>query len=334
MAEEKLKKSKKEKKDKKEKKRERESEDAEGVKSKKKDKKKQKTETTETTETTEKKSKKDKKDKKKEKKEKKSEKKEKKEKTEKKSDKKDKKDKKDKTPEKKSEKKSEAKAVQNNGNLSAETVAYRAKEEIHLDGPCQPEPVLRFQDAPFNAEILKGLKAVEFDKPSPIQAQAWPIAVTGVDMVAVAKTGSGKTLGFLVPAFEYILSKATGKGPHALVLAPTRELVSQIHAEVSKVPTTVRSCVVYGGVPKHTQIQQLKDGPGLVVATPGRLNDLMNGNSANLSNVRFLVMDEADRMLDMGFEPQIKSIIAALASDHQTLFFTATWSNRPATRLE
>ena len=175
------------------------------------------------------------------------------------------------------------------------------------------------------------------------------MAMAGDDMVAVAKTGSGKTLGFLLPGLHQIrtrmASKSSGKGPQVLVLAPTRELTMQIKLEadkflgvfsMSKSEMTdegvsgdgeIRCAVVYGGVPKPPQKKELSKYPQIVVATPGRLVDLMGEKAISLDNVDFLVLDEADRMLDMGFEPQIAKIITATKQDgsRQTLCFTATW---------
>ena len=153
-------------------------------------------------------------------------------------------------------------------------------------------------------------------------------------MICIAKTGSGKTCGFLLPSFhQYIQNKSTGKqtgrGPALLVLAPTRELACQILEETQKFgrPLGMRSICCYGGSPKYAQIQAFERGVECCIATPGRLNDLLEMKKANLSNVKFVVLDEADRMLDMGFEPQIRSIMAKVpdSDKRQTLLFSATW---------
>lgn len=139
----------------------------------------------------------------------------------------------------------------------------------------------------------------------------------------MAKTGSGKTLAFLLPIMHMC---GSSKVLEAVVLAPTRELASQIKAECDKFsPPSFTSVCVYGGVPKHAQIAGLKAQPNLIIATPGRLLDFVGTNTVSLKQVLFLVMDEADRMLDMGFEPQIKKLVGECKSAHQTLFFTATW---------
>ncbi|KAL3775794.1 hypothetical protein ACHAWO_003124 [Cyclotella atomus] len=195
-----------------------------------------------------------------------------------------------------------------------------------------PDPFIDFSDAPFNPTIQKTLKAAGFDRPTLIQSQAWPYAIKGTDLISIAKTGSGKTCGFLLPSFhQYIQNKGNGsvKGPILLVLAPTRELACQILEETQKFgrPLGMRSICCYGGSPKYAQIQAFERGLECVIATPGRLNDLIEMKKADLSYVKFVVLDEADRMLDMGFEPQIRSIMKNVpdSSKRQTLLFSATW---------
>ena len=159
------------------------------------------------------------------------------------------------------------------------------------------------------------------------------MAIKGLDLISIAKTGSGKTCGFLLPSFHrYLQDKGNrnGKvGPMMLVLAPTRELACQILDETQKFgrPIGIRSVCCYGGAPKYPQIAALDRGVECVIATPGRINDLIEMKKANLSGVRFVVLDEADRMLDMGFEPQIRSIMNNVpeSSKRQTLLFSATW---------
>jgi ATP-dependent RNA helicase DDX5/DBP2 len=180
-------------------------------------------------------------------------------------------------------------------------------------------------------EVLKSqFTRAGFSTPSVIQSQAWPAALQGRDVVGVAKTGSGKTLGFLVPGFVHILNggrKDARHGPTILVLAPTRELATQIQEEAVKFGQCVQctSTCVYGGAPKGPQLRDLRSGCTIVVATPGRLNDFLESSMINLTQVSYMVFDEADRMLDMGFEPQIRKIVAKIPSSRQTLFFTATW---------
>ncbi|XP_017698882.1 ATP-dependent RNA helicase-like protein DB10 isoform X2 [Phoenix dactylifera] len=168
-----------------------------------------------------------------------------------------------------------------------------------------------------------------FSAPTPIQAQSWPIALQSHDIVAIAKTGSGKTLGYLIPGFIHLkrLHNNSKMGPTVLVLAPTRELATQIEDEAVKFGRSSRiSCTcLYGGAPKGPQLRDLDRGVDVVVATPGRLNDILEMRRVSLRQVSYLVLDEADRMLDMGFEPQIRKIVKEIPHRRQTLMFTATW---------
>lgn len=204
-------------------------------------------------------------------------------------------------------------------------------------------PFLNFSDAPFCTPIQNSLTSAGFEKPTPIQSMAWPIAIQNKDMICVAKTGSGKTCGFVLPALHQHLQSKTQSAssstnsyrpsasvPIMLVLAPTRELAVQISEEANKFARhlRLRSLCLYGGAPKYPQIATLGRGVDIIIATPGRLNDIIEMNKVNLATVKFLVLDEADRMLDMGFEPQIRSIIAKLPSStegRQTMLFSATW---------
>ena len=200
------------------------------------------------------------------------------------------------------------------------------------------EPVLSFDDLPFSANIVASLKRQGYSEPTSIQAQSWPIAMAGRDMISVAKTGSGKTCAFLLPAFQKISgsppqterkfdNRRKGRFPSAVILAPTRELALQIESEANKFAPSVGITVAsfYGGTPKGPQFRTLSRGVDVVVGTPGRINDLLDSGALNLKLVKYMVLDEADRMLDMGFEPQIRSIIEQCNEDRQNLFFTATW---------
>ena len=192
-----------------------------------------------------------------------------------------------------------------------------------------------FAEAPFAPKLKEVLKKIGFAAPTPIQARAWPAALSGCNLVAVAKTGSGKTLAFALPVLHTLATtRGSGSGgaatPRALVLSPTRELATQITEACERFASAVGVCCacVYGGTPVHAQKAALKSAPpDLVVATPGRLVDLISeGHRAlSLGGCASLVLDEADRMLDMGFEPQLKKIFAALPTNRQTLLFTATW---------
>lgn len=170
-----------------------------------------------------------------------------------------------------------------------------------------PNPYVEFSDTPFSDSIRTALTRAGFARPSVIQAQAWPLAVDGKDLISVAKTGSGKTCGFLMPVFHHHdksgnkLVRGQRPKPILLVLAPTRELSVQIMEETQKFgrPIGVRSVCCYGGASKWPQIAALERGVECVIATPGRLNDLLEMRKADLSSIKFLVLDEADRMLDM-----------------------------------
>ncbi|XP_019185603.1 PREDICTED: ATP-dependent RNA helicase-like protein DB10 isoform X2 [Ipomoea nil] len=176
---------------------------------------------------------------------------------------------------------------------------------------------------------LKLLHQAGFSAPTPIQAQSWPIALQNRNIVAIAKTGSGKTLGYLIPGFMHLKRRNNNPrmGPTVLVLSPTRELATQIQDEAVKFGTSSRisSTCLYGGAPKGPQLRELDKGVDIVVATPGRLNDILEMKRVTLHQVSYLVLDEADRMLDMGFEPQIRKIVKEVPSQRQTLMFTATW---------
>lgn len=214
------------------------------------------------------------------------------------------------------EKRDEEKKKADESNLS--TAEWRKSHQMTVfkqsDRSYQPiEPFRKFTDAPFNADIQRALTSAGYESPTAIQSQAWPIAIAGSDMISIAKTGSGKTAGFLLPCLHQFLSGGgnSGGGPMMLVLAPTRELAQQILGEVQKFCRTlrVRSVCCYGGSPKYQQVQALRKGVEIVVGTPGRLNDLLDQRAANFRNIQYFVLDEADRMLDMGFEPQIRSIM-------------------------
>ncbi|KAI5604754.1 hypothetical protein BDE02_01G308700 [Populus trichocarpa] len=207
--------------------------------------------------------------------------------------------------------------------------AYRRRHEITVTGDEVPPPLTSFETTGFPSEILKEVLNAGFSAPTPIQAQSWPIALQSRDIVAVAKTGSGKTLGYLIPGFIHLKRSCNDPrlGPTVLVLSPTRELATQIQVEAVKFGKSSRfSCTcLYGGAPKGPQLKELDRGADIVVATPGRLNDILEMRRVSLSQVSYLVLDEADRMLDMGFEPQIRKIVKEVPARRQTLMYTATW---------
>ncbi|XP_043464025.1 probable ATP-dependent RNA helicase DDX17 isoform X2 [Leptopilina heterotoma] len=207
---------------------------------------------------------------------------------------------------------------------------YRSDKEITLRGRSIPNPVFYFEEAGFPEYVIKEIKKQGFKEPTSIQAQGWPIALSGRDMVGIASTGSGKTLSYVLPAIVHINSQpklSRKDGPIALVLAPTRELAQQIQqvAEDFGRSSAIRNTCLYGGAPKNAQIRDLEGGVEIVIATPGRLLDFLESGKTNLKRCTYLVLDEADRMLDMGFEPQIRKIIEQIRPDRQTLMWSATW---------
>lgn len=215
------------------------------------------------------------------------------------------------------------------GMSKSEVDSIRSKHEIRILSPGgAPNPVMKFEDTGFPSDVLQRLHGAGFTSPSPIQTQSWPILLKGHDMIGIAETGSGKTLAFLLPAVVHINAQEkvrADEGPVALILAPTRELVEQIKDEAQKFAMRMRTGVAYGGAPKRMQIQTLRSGCEIVAACPGRLIDFLERGIMNLRRVTYLVLDEADRMLDMGFEPQIRKIVSQIRPDRQTLMFSATW---------
>ena len=186
-----------------------------------------------------------------------------------------------------------------------------------------------FAELGLNEQILAGVDALGFTEPTPVQARAIPAVLEGKDVLASAQTGTGKTCAFTLPTLQRIAAsgrKAKPKKPLALVITPTRELASQIEDVTKEVcaQTGQSTVVVMGGAKFDRQIKALARGCDLLVATPGRLIDLMEHNHVNLSQVQVLVLDEADRMLDMGFWPSVRQIVKACPSKRQTLLFSAT----------
>jgi ATP-dependent RNA helicase RhlE len=179
-----------------------------------------------------------------------------------------------------------------------------------------------FSDLGVSARIVRALAERKMHQPFPIQARVLEDALTGRDVLAKAPTGSGKTLAFAIPIVERL--ETSGQRPAALVLVPTRELATQVGGELTKLaPSNLRVATIYGGVPLQSQAKRAR-GAHVVVATPGRLNDLLERRAIDLGGVRILVLDEADRMLDMGFKPQVDRIVRRLPAKRQTMFFSAT----------
>jgi len=189
------------------------------------------------------------------------------------------------------------------------------------------EPFTSFNSCAFPKQIMASIFNLGFAAPTPIQAYCWPVAGEGRDLIGIAKTGSGKTLAFLLPPFAMFLGQRPQRGPSMLVMAPTRELANQIQQEAEKFgrKVGVSSVCVYGGASRGPQLRELRQGRHLVVGTPGRLNDFLEANQMHLDLCTHLVLDEADRMLDMGFEPQIRTLIQAIPPQRQTMMFSATW---------
>ncbi|KAL1672228.1 P-loop containing nucleoside triphosphate hydrolase protein [Schizophyllum commune] len=207
---------------------------------------------------------------------------------------------------------------------------FRRSKDIKVQGRGVPRPVTSFDEVGFPEYLMATIRAQGFPAPTAIQCQSWPMALSGRDVVAIAQTGSGKTISFALPAMLHINAQpllSPGDGPIALVLAPTRELAVQIQQECTKFGSNsrIRNTAIYGGAPKGPQIRDLQRGVEVVIATPGRLIDMLETGKTNLRRVTYLVMDEADRMLDMGFEPQIRKIVSQIRPDRQTLMFSATW---------
>jgi len=189
---------------------------------------------------------------------------------------------------------------------------------------------MSFSALALSSKILSAIEAQGYKEPSPIQAQAIPAVLSGKDVMAAAQTGTGKTAGFTLPILELLSKgqKANANNVRALVLTPTRELAAQVGASVATygADLPISSTVVFGGVKINPQMMKLRSGTDILVATPGRLLDLYNQNAVKFSQLEILVLDEADRMLDMGFIRDIKKIIALLPKDRQNLLFSATFS--------
>ncbi|GBE62718.1 ethylene-responsive RNA [Babesia ovata] len=218
-----------------------------------------------------------------------------------------------------------------NNRPGEEIEAILESHRIIIDGETPlPKPVNSFDEAVFNEPIQNIIKQMGFVEPTPIQKVGWTSCLTGRDVVGVSQTGSGKTLAFLLPGLLHLLAQppvTPGMGPVILVLAPTRELCQQTYEEAQKFMRVMnlRGAILYGGTSKAQQQQQIVGGVDIMVATPGRLLDFLSSGMVRLDRVSYFVLDEADRMLDMGFEPQIRMISSQVRPDRQTLLFSATW---------
>ncbi|KAJ3143820.1 RNA-dependent ATPase [Irineochytrium annulatum] len=214
--------------------------------------------------------------------------------------------------------------------------AFLSKNGITVVNASKDRPVLEFDQARFPQELKRALST--FARPTPIQSVSWAPCFNGRDLIGIAATGSGKTLAFGVPAILYIRNKlaqanvargaSTKHRVRALIMSPTRELAMQIEKNLEEFGKAmgVTSLCLYGGEKKPIQRTALRNGPDIIVATPGRLLDFVDEGECDLSDVGFFVLDEADRMLDLGFQPDIEKIVAAIkTTDRQTVMFSATW---------
>ena len=215
-----------------------------------------------------------------------------------------------------------------NGRIQAECLRENVKRLRTLN-------TISFADLKLAPEILKALTESGYTTPTPIQAQAIPLVLEGSDLMAGAQTGTGKTAAFVLPMLQKLLKDASSSASparhpvRALILVPTRELAIQVEESVKTYAKhcKLRSLVVFGGVDIKTQTPTLKRGVEILVATPGRLLDHIEMKSVQLNTVQMLVLDEADRMLDMGFMPDLKRILALLPKQRQNLMFSATFSS-------
>ncbi|XP_076905479.1 DEAD-box ATP-dependent RNA helicase 24-like isoform X1 [Bidens hawaiensis] len=215
------------------------------------------------------------------------------------------------------------------GMSEQEVAEYRNSLAIRVAGFDVPRPIKTFAEAGFSVELMKAIVKQAYEKPTSIQCQSLPIVLSGRDIIGIAKTGSGKTAAFVLPMVVHIMDQpelAKEEGPIGVVCAPTRELAHQIYLEAKKFAKVygIRVSAVYGGMSKLEQFKELKSGCEIVIATPGRLIDMLKMKALNMLRATYLVLDEADRMFDLGFEPQIRSIVGQIRPDRQTLLFSAT----------
>ncbi|CAD5191659.1 unnamed protein product [Musa acuminata subsp. malaccensis] len=215
------------------------------------------------------------------------------------------------------------------GMNEQEVEEYRKGLAIRVSGFDVPKPIKLFEECGFSPALMGAITKQGYEKPTTIQCQALPIVLSGRDVIGIAKTGSGKTAAFVLPMIVHIMDQPEldkGEGPIGVICAPTRELAHQIYLEAKKFakPYGIRVGAVYGGVSKLDQFKELKAGCEVVVATPGRLIDLLKMKALTMLRATYLVLDEADRMFDLGFEPQIRSIVGQIRPDRQTLLFSAT----------
>ncbi|XP_034690799.1 DEAD-box ATP-dependent RNA helicase 24 isoform X2 [Vitis riparia] len=215
------------------------------------------------------------------------------------------------------------------GMTEQDVTEYRKSLSIRVSGFDVPRPIKTFEDSGFSPQLMNAITKQGYEKPTPIQCQAFPIVLSGRDIIGIAKTGSGKTAAFVLPMIVHIMDQpelAKEEGPIGVICAPTRELAHQIYLESKKFakPYGIRVSAIYGGMSKLEQFKELKSGCEIVIATPGRLIDMIKMKALTMLRATYLVLDEADRMFDLGFEPQIRSIVGQIRPDRQTLLFSAT----------
>ncbi len=188
------------------------------------------------------------------------------------------------------------------------------------------EPKRTFGGLGIAPKLLEVLEKLGFETPTPIQSKAIPVAIEGKDLIGIAQTGTGKTLALGIPMIQRLMQTNEGRG---LVILPTRELALQINEALQDIGRAfgIKTAILIGGAPMGQQIRMIRNNPHIVIGTPGRIIDHLNQKTLSFDNVIILVLDEADRMLDMGFAPQINRILSSLSRDHQTMMFSATMPN-------
>lgn len=214
------------------------------------------------------------------------------------------------------------------GRSRYEIDEWLQKNAITFRGSSILNPIIEFDElVGLPSSVMESILKQGFTNPTVIQSQGWPFALSGRDMVGIAQTGSGKTLAYTLPALMHVEGNIHRRnyGPSVLILAPTRELAQQIK-DVVNIFRSARSVCIFGGASKVGQRREMERvQPSIIIACPGRLIDFVEEGSITLQNISYLVLDEADRMLDMGFEPQIRKIVEKVPKDRQTLMWSATW---------
>mmetsp|Transcript_12665 Transcript_12665/g.18951 ORF Transcript_12665/g.18951 Transcript_12665/m.18951 type:complete len:698 (-) Transcript_12665:73-2166(-) len=215
----------------------------------------------------------------------------------------------------------------------SQIMQLREDLQISVEGRDVPVPIESFKQAGFSDNLLLEIIKQGFEAPTPIQSQALPVALSGRDIIGVAKTGSGKTLAFVWPMLMHVCDQRfieKGEGPIAVILSPTRELATQIYSEAKKFAKKldVKVCAVFGGAGKWEMKKALKEGPEIVIATPGRLIEMIKTKATNLLRCTMVVLDEADRMFDLGFGYQMRSIVDQIRPSRQTMLFSATFKRK------